>query len=259
METIKEKKFYVEDKLEEVIVKLKKLYNPDIVIPNTISFIYIDAQKKVSYGVNNELFNSCSFEKMSVTDFLNITDELEIGKWYVTTKAIARKTDSFCKDYGFNTTTGNWHPNFNVCNSGSWRLANKAELMMLEELFLAEAKNRYGEDWKNVKIAGTLHSSNLINKNSFTPEFDIALNMFWNTNGIIYNNGVWETELLSEPEPELHPFERVLVRDKIDEVWRCNIFSHKLSEENIHPYRCIENRYRYCIPFKGNHHLVGKR
>lgn len=56
----------------------------------------------------------------------------------------------------------------------------------------------------------------------------------------------------------LQPFDRVLVRDNKNLVWKINIYSHKCYNLN-HPYQCITSVYRYCIPYNDDtKHLVGK-
>lgn len=57
----------------------------------------------------------------------------------------------------------------------------------------------------------------------------------------------------------LKPFEsRVLVRDKVDEIWFPCFFGG-LSGNNDYPYSIICNKsWKYCIPYKGNEHLLGK-
>ena len=55
----------------------------------------------------------------------------------------------------------------------------------------------------------------------------------------------------------LQPFDRVLVRDNKGLKWKINIYSNKYYNPN-HPYRCITNVYRYCIPYNDDtKHLVG--
>lgn len=60
----------------------------------------------------------------------------------------------------------------------------------------------------------------------------------------------------------LKPFEsRVLVRDKNNDEWRGHFFSHHYKGSD-RPYICIGqeglSEYRFCIPFEGNEHLLGK-
>lgn len=47
----------------------------------------------------------------------------------------------------------------------------------------------------------------------------------------------------------LKPFDRVLVRDKADDMWRAMLFSHIIKGEGDFPYVIGDTAYRYCIPF----------
>lgn len=60
-----------------------------------------------------------------------------------------------------------------------------------------------------------------------------------------------------KPECPFKPFDKVLVRDGVDEQWRINIFSHHQEKYGDFPYVCMNGVYRYCIPYKGNEHLLG--
>ncbi len=54
----------------------------------------------------------------------------------------------------------------------------------------------------------------------------------------------------------LQPFDKVLVRDGKVEGWMCDIYSHKLKDDNS--YMCISNEYYCCIPYNDDtKHLVG--
>lgn len=57
----------------------------------------------------------------------------------------------------------------------------------------------------------------------------------------------------------LVPFEsRVLVRDNIDEVWLPCFFGG-ICNNNNYPYRIVGGeRWKCCIPYEGNEHLLGK-
>lgn len=54
------------------------------------------------------------------------------------------------------------------------------------------------------------------------------------------------------------PFDKVLVRNDIDEEWTINLFSHYDEKDKAFPFICINDFYRYCIPYEGNEYLVGK-
>ena len=58
------------------------------------------------------------------------------------------------------------------------------------------------------------------------------------------------------PVNTLKPFDKVLVRDYIDEKWILSIFGCYEDEDKDFPYVCINGRYCYCIPYEGNEHLL---
>lgn len=58
---------------------------------------------------------------------------------------------------------------------------------------------------------------------------------------------------------ELKPFDKVLVRDDINEKWSINLFSYYDEEDEHFPYICQNGGYYYCIPYEGNEHLLGTK
>ena len=52
------------------------------------------------------------------------------------------------------------------------------------------------------------------------------------------------------------PFDKVLVRDYIDEKWILSIFGCYEDEDKDFPYVCLNGRYSYCIPYEGNEYLL---
>ena len=65
-------------------------------------------------------------------------------------------------------------------------------------------------------------------------------------------------EAASKFKSKFKPFDKVLVRDGINEEWSINLFSYYDREDQEYPYVCISGRYEYCIPYEGNEYLVGK-
>lgn len=53
------------------------------------------------------------------------------------------------------------------------------------------------------------------------------------------------------------PFDKVLVRDYKDEVWKADYFSHYEWDDKIAPYVCVGSYFRQCIPYEGSEHLLG--
>lgn len=60
-----------------------------------------------------------------------------------------------------------------------------------------------------------------------------------------------------EPKCSLKPFDKVLVRDDEEDVWKADYFSHYEEDDKIAPYVCVGSYYKLCIPYEGNQHLLG--
>ena len=56
-------------------------------------------------------------------------------------------------------------------------------------------------------------------------------------------------------EHQFKPFEKVLVRDSFDDVWRASFFSHIKENNGRYVTTCIT--WKFCIPYEGNEHLLG--
>ena len=58
----------------------------------------------------------------------------------------------------------------------------------------------------------------------------------------------------------LQPFDKVLVREHSNCVWKCNLFSYIINTEEHYPIRCVGGVYKYCIPYNDDtKHLVGTK
>ena len=56
----------------------------------------------------------------------------------------------------------------------------------------------------------------------------------------------------------LKPFDRVLVRDGNLGNWKNLLFSYIIERETCYPYLCLNNQYKYCIPYNDDtKNLVG--
>ena len=60
-----------------------------------------------------------------------------------------------------------------------------------------------------------------------------------------------------KPKVELKPFDNVLVRHQKTEEWHANIFSHTDKTDEYLDYVCVNGRWEFCIPYKGNESLLG--
>lgn len=76
-------------------------------------------------------------------------------------------------------------------------------------------------------------------------------------------NKTWDSEKKEvvdlKPKIELKPFDKVLVKDNPYGSWEPALFWKKVDVKDLHPYMIIGGkRYRYCEPYEGNEHLLGK-
>lgn len=60
-----------------------------------------------------------------------------------------------------------------------------------------------------------------------------------------------------KPKCPFEPFQKVLVRDDNDEVWKADYFSHYEEDDKIAQYVCVGSYYKECIPYEGSEHLLG--
>lgn len=79
-----------------------------------------------------------------------------------------------------------------------------------------------------------------------------------------YYGGKYDPETLQvesvkviEPKCSLKPFDKVLVRDDEEDVWKADYFSHYEEDDKIAPYVCVGSYYKLCIPYEGSEHLLG--
>lgn len=56
-------------------------------------------------------------------------------------------------------------------------------------------------------------------------------------------------------------FDKVLVRNSKNELWKATFFSHYRKDKGKYKHQCINSNccYKFCIPFKGNEHLLPGR
>lgn len=58
----------------------------------------------------------------------------------------------------------------------------------------------------------------------------------------------------------LKNFDKVLVRDVVDEKWHCDFFSHLDDESLDYPYTTVTANWSFCIPYNDEtKHLVGSK
>lgn len=69
----------------------------------------------------------------------------------------------------------------------------------------------------------------------------------------------WNKFIVPDPKTkyQFKPFDKVLVRDRDDKTWRCDIFSH--LDDKGGAFICLSTWWRQCIPYEGNEHLFGTK
>lgn len=65
-----------------------------------------------------------------------------------------------------------------------------------------------------------------------------------------------ESTIDNTPKHQFKPFDKVLVRESCDDIWRIELFSHITNEKNYYKYACLSDIYAYCIPYEGNEDLL---
>lgn len=59
------------------------------------------------------------------------------------------------------------------------------------------------------------------------------------------------------PKCPFKPFDKVLVRNDEEDVWKADYFPHYEEDDKIAPYVCVGSYYKLCIPYEGSEHLLG--
>lgn len=72
-----------------------------------------------------------------------------------------------------------------------------------------------------------------------------------------YNPETLQVVPVKEPKRPFKPFQKVLVRDAKDAVWKADYFSHYEEGDKTYQYNCVGSFYKSCIPYEGNEHLLG--
>ena len=55
---------------------------------------------------------------------------------------------------------------------------------------------------------------------------------------------------------EFKPFDKILVRDNSQQMWKIDFFEQYSKDEN-YPYCGLIYSHKYCVPYEGNEHLLG--
>lgn len=72
-----------------------------------------------------------------------------------------------------------------------------------------------------------------------------------------YNPDTLQVEPV-KPTCPIKPFDKVLVRNNDQQIWKAAFFSHCDTSRDSHNYVTIPGfAYNWCIPYEGNEHLLG--
>lgn len=133
-------------------------------------------------------------------------------------------------------------------------------------IFKEYIENRYAHCYCGIDVSGTF-------------KIEAPVDVYWTSDFIIpaseeakkelfdkmeeagykWNADTLELEkATSKVESKFKPFDKVLVRDDLNEEWSINLFSYYDREDQDYPYVCISGHYKYCIPYEGNEYLVSK-
>ena len=70
-------------------------------------------------------------------------------------------------------------------------------------------------------------------------------------------NRDWSTFKPEQPKPKFEPFDRVLVRDRKDDIWLPQFYSHYCKGLEYPHFSITGCGYKMCIPYEGNEALLG--
>lgn len=137
--------------------------------------------------------------------------KLEIGKWY--------KSNHYGHDYlmlfsgsdqsygFFLNSYGLWSFSENSAQKGAVPATDEEVTTALEK----ECVTRYGEDWKNAKIAAPVRGDHYkVNSGEF--DLEITPRCIWNRNGCIFNNGKWAEPLSDITTVSLDKAKKILAK-----------------------------------------------
>lgn len=128
------------------------------------------------------------------------------------------------------------------------------------------------ESWKNDDYTEFNASIFYSNKSGFAERKVCTAKLYTKANDILkaklitfieqHYNGKYNPDTLQvepvKPKCPFKPFDKVLVRDNIEQEWSASMFSYyDPSEGKNFPYMCLTGCYHYCIPYEGNEHLLG--
>ena len=161
--------------------------------------------------------------------------KLEVGKDYIDVDGdflIINRTGE--RDNSGFDNEGGYYKNYLYCTTPNvWREATEEEVKKRFERHLIE---RYGEDWKNVKVKNCMYwkENEGMRTGMFTIEIRKDQNTWrvWNKNGCLFNGKEWAEALEEIPTIELRGLDEKWQWCAIDVYRRVFIFESKLNKHN---------------------------
>ena len=190
----------------------------------------------------------CTTERFSLEDkesflcYINTIEERLGGKLNFETLEIEKQPEF--KDGDIVTITFNWGED-------------------IVYIFKSEDSNSYSYyAWLNGSIPTIIESSHP-KSDIYTVRLSTEQEKKKLFDALAKENKAWDSEKKQivdlKPKVELKPFDKVLVKDNPYGSWEPALFWKKVDVKDLHPYMIIGGkRYRYCEPYEGNEHLLGK-
>ena len=77
--------------------------------------------------------------------------------------------------------------------------------------------------------------------------------------GYIWNQETKKVEKIVKPKQthEFNPFDKVLVRDFVEDNWDINLFQEIVGEDIDYQFVCLSGCFNFCVPYEGNEELLG--
>ena len=243
-DVVKNTKYRLENKNENASLQ-KKLFEIgckwisgcEEVRNETNKYLFVGKNLNITTADSEEIFIGSKLNELEVNDILNI----EIKDMYMETKEMTKE-----EALAF------------VCNSKIFCVSNEEAESLQRKLF------EIGCEWVNInqrkEVLTDIWAFHIDTKGKMQHNFK---RIKWWSEGEGEVKDVEEIlniEIEDKPKfnPEdLKPFDKVLVRDNVGNIWRCNLFSN-LNKVVGYDYQCVANCWNFCIPYnEETKHLVG--
>ena len=170
--------------------------------------------------------------------------KLEVGKDYihVAVGSLIINRSGDINNLGFIKNRYSFRRSMLCDNPKVWRKATKEEVVSFFEKHLIE---RYGEDWKNVKVKNCMYwkENEGMNTGIFTIEIRKDQNTWrvWNKNGCLFYKGKWAEVLEEIPTIELRGLDRKWKWCAMDDSREVYIYESKPNKHNAFDWWYDEN------------------